>query len=130
MLDGIKSKYILKEVLDFIQPETYLKIFNYNKKMQDKSDISLEDYKKYSNRIVIEVIPIYVLSPDCKFVNMIGDESLYHIYFNEDVKEQKRNIIDTVEIITSIKIIIDKNEKMKSLSRLFKSCNEIKKINF
>ena len=59
---------------------------------------------------------------------MIGNESLFHIYFDKGVKEQKRNFINKQERVSSIKIINDKNEKMKSLNELFKSCDTIEKI--
>ena len=62
--------------------------------MQNKSEITLEDYKIYSNQIVIEVNPKNNILSNWKIVNMIGNESLFHIYFDKGVKEQKRNFIN------------------------------------
>ena len=52
----------------------------------------------------------------------------FHIYFNNNKEEIKRNYIDEDEEIKIIKIIID--YQVKSLKELFSYCEYIKSINF
>ena len=65
-----------------------------------------------------------------KFINILNkeDESYYRIYFNESKEDIKRYNLNAEDKVWKIKIIID--NKVKSLSKLFKSCYSIKYINF
>ena len=47
----IKSKIILKKIFKNIENKIWLKTIKYNKNLQNKLDISIEDYKKYNQRI-------------------------------------------------------------------------------
>ena len=61
------------------------------------------------------------------FINIPeGEESYYHIYFNNDKNEAKTNYFS--KDISKIKIIINSNNK--SLTKLFYNCSGIEKINF
>ena len=73
------------------------------------------------------------ISEDDNKINFINikeenDKSFYHIYFNENNEEIKRNYINKNEKISKIKIIIDMEEK--SLKELFKECHCVKQIKF
>ena len=57
MLKGIRSLYILKFLLEYIPKRVFLGLIKYNKDMQNKLNIHLEDYRIY-NQIKIEIIPI------------------------------------------------------------------------
>ena len=82
--------------------------------------MNINDFKEYHDRIEIVIIP-YEKKYD-KFINILNkeDESYYHIYFNESKEEIQRYNLNAIDKVWKIKIIID--NKVKSLSKLFKSC--------
>ena len=124
-IEKIKSKYILKQILDNLNKRIFLNIIKYNKYSQKKLNISIKDYKNYSE-IEIEVIP----KGFGKFINFNeeDDEQYYHIYFDDDKYEKRRNYIERGEEVKKIKIIID--YQVKSFYKLFYWCTCIESINF
>ena len=121
-----------------------LVIVKYNKKIQNRINLSVKNYKEYSETftpIEIEIIP--KKGEYGKFVNINeNDELYYHIYFNDD-KEKIKNkykiykedgvtkheyYIDEEDKVTKIKIIID--YQVKSFKQLFYWCKYIESINF
>ena len=126
ILPKIKSHYILKDVYNHLQKRKLMKIIKYNKNLQKKMNISINDYKHYK-KIGIEIIPSPIKYG--KFINY--DEkykSHFHIYFNNETEEIKRNYFDKGEKINKIKIIID--PKVNTFFELFKNCECIYSINF
>ena len=88
--ENLKSDYFLQKVFENIKRNKSLKIIKCNKKMQNRLNINIKDYKEYSEiytSIEIEIIPIE--NEYGKFINIEGDKSYYHIYFNDDKKEIK-----------------------------------------
>jgi hypothetical protein len=78
----IKSKYMMKKILfDYLYITKSLDIIKYNKKIQKRIDININDYKKCSeiySSIEIEVAPIK--NKYDKFINIKKyDEIYYHI---------------------------------------------------
>ena len=64
-----------------------------------------------------------------KFININEeDEKYYHIYFNDNKEEIKRNKINKEDKVRKIKIIID--SEIKSFYYLFYWCKCIESINF
>ena len=127
-LKHIKSKYILKHVADCIKKNKFLKIIKYNKLIQKKLDIDLYDYKNYYEEIEIELIPIMKEFQNF-FINIReGIWHYYHIYFNDNEKEIKRNYFTKKDNVSKIKIIID--NEIKSFKKLFYNCKCISKIKF
>ena len=100
----IRCGYILKQVFDNIIPNKQLEIMRYNNKLKRKMNKSKEDYKMISLKIVLELIPNENI--DGKFVNNHSNYDSFHIYFNDNEKEVKRNYIKEKEKISKIKIII------------------------
>ena len=49
-MDNIKSPNILKKILYNLSRSVFLYFINYNKKIQNKFHINIEDYKKFGNR--------------------------------------------------------------------------------
>ena len=71
-------------------------MIKYNKKIQKRFDININDYKEYSpffSPIIIEIKP--ALEKYGKFINFNDDEELpfFHIYFNKSKEETKRNYL-------------------------------------
>ena len=127
MLNKIRNKYLLKAIFDNLLELKQFQLIKYNKKIQNKIEISLQDYQLFK-KIIIEIIPIKKNDKN-KFINIPKEKkNYYHIYFNKDKKEMKRNYFTQKSKVESIKIVID--EKITSLFELFKRCDCIEKINF
>ena len=127
IIDNIKSRYILSKIYDNMTIKKKLKIVKYNKKIQNRINLDVKDYKEYCE-IEIEIIPIK--DKYGKFININENDKLfYHIYFN-DAKEEIKNKykIDKKDKVTKIKIIID--YQVKSFNHLFSECRCIESINF
>ena len=52
-VNNIRSKYILKRIFDLLTNKKFLYLIRYNKVMQEKTEINIENYKKEGNRIKI-----------------------------------------------------------------------------
>ena len=105
-----------------------LQIIKYNKIIQKRLNININDYKKYYETIEIEIIPIK--DKYGKFINIDENDKLYyHIYFNDNKEEIKNKYkIEEEDKVTKIKIIID--YQVKSFKELFYWYNCIESINF
>ena len=75
-----------------------LEIVKYNKRIQNRLNLSVKDYKEEYCEIEIEIIPI--TNGYGKFINIEGDKSYYHIYFNDDKNEIKKYSSIEIEIKT------------------------------
>ena len=130
LFNGIRSIFILKHLFAFLNEKSLLGIIKYNKKLQNKLNIGINNYTEFYNKIEIEVgINIDNISKNIKFINISKkDEPYYHIYFNNNEKEIKKNYIAKEDNISQVKIIID--PKIKSLNSLFQTCSHINKISF
>ena len=133
MLEQVKSSYLLANIIkDYLDDKRYLKIAMYNKVLQSRLNIDKTDYKKFYNRIEIELKPIDILSKDNDniFINRLDNKkNYYHIYFNNDYKtEITRRHLTPDDKVNKIKIIID--EEIDSLIELFYACDCIKEISF
>ena len=95
--------------------------------MQKILNINLNDYKEIHAKIDIEIIP--AKNNYGKFINVKKeDELFYHIYFNNNTKEVKRNYFTKKDNVSKIKIIID--YQVESFWNLFYQCYCIESINF
>ena len=127
-LHNIKSQYILRNIFEHCKEIKTLKIVKYNKNFHNKLDLSLTDYEKYS-KIEIEIIPVKNKSQYGIFVHNENKESFYHIYFNNNKKEIKRNYLtEKDENISKITIRID--YQINTFKKLFGYCKCIESINF
>ena len=91
ILENIKSRYILSKIYDNMTIKKKLKIVKYNKRIQNRINLSVKNYKEYSetySSIEIEIIPRkkkYV-----RFININENDKLFnHIYFNDNKEEMK-----------------------------------------
>ena len=155
-IENIKNLYILKKILSFLKKKKLLEINKYSKKMQQKLKLNINDYKIFCelySTIEIEITP--AKNKYGKFINFNKEDELYyHIYFNNDKEEIKRNYLNEYENINNIKIIIDyqvqsfdklflncqcieyiyikrlHRNNINNMSRMFAYCNELEEINF
>jgi len=49
-LEKIRCKYIFEKIIDNVKQKTKLNIFRFNKNLQTKSSLKLNDYKEFSCR--------------------------------------------------------------------------------
>ena len=107
-----------------------LDIIKYNKIIKDRINISIKDYKEYSELYSSIEIEIKLVKDECyKFININEENKIYyHIYFDDNKEETKRNYLNGSEQIKTIKIIID--HQVKSFENLFLDCFCNKSINF
>ena len=84
--ENIKSDYFLRKLYDNMPKKKILEIVKYNKKIQNRLDLGVKDYKEYSETftpIEIEIIP--KKGEYGRFININeNDELYYHIYFNDN----------------------------------------------
>ena len=130
--DNIKSIYFLIKTFEYISKKKYLEIVKYNKKLQNRLKLSINDYKDYSQlytSIEIELKLDNKNNHNKKFIN-ISDENMkyYHIYFDNSKEEIKRTEFNDDEIVNKIKIKIDYH--IQSLKNLFDECEYISSIYF
>ena len=126
----IKSKYIIQLIFDNLCKGKALSIIQYNKKLKDKLDITINDYKinseEFSN-IIIEITPAKNIYG--KFININKKyEQYYHIYFDNNKEEIKRYYLKDKENVN--KILVKINHQVTSLSQLFEECSCFSSINF
>ena len=128
--ENIKADYFLQKVFDNLEKKRTLEIVKNNKNIKTIINININDYKEYSKKyssIEIEIKPAN--NKYGQFINIEEEyEQYYHIYFNNNKEEIKRNLINIDEKIKIIKIIID--YKIESFEYLFKDCQCIESINF
>ena len=126
-LKNIKSVYILKAILDNLKTRKSLIIIKYNKNIQQKLNIDEKIYKDFCET-EIEITP--PKNVDGKFINILKkeDKPFFHIYFDDNKKEIKRNYLTKNEKIKKIKILID--YQVKSFFELFSECSCIESLNF
>ena len=127
ILENIKSRIILSKIYNNMTIKKKLEIVKYNKRIQNRLNLDVKDYKEYGE---IEIIIIPIKSKHGKFINIDKNNELhYHIYFNDNKEEIKNKYkIDKEDKVTKIKIIIDR--QIKSFNELFYDCKCIESINF
>ena len=94
--ENLKSNFILKKIIDIIKKNKSLEIIKYNKKIQKRLNININNYKEYSqlySSIEIELKPTDNIYG--KFINIPDEEKeYYHIYFDNSIEEIKRNYLE------------------------------------
>ena len=114
--ENLKSNFIFKKILEYMKKNKSLEIIKYNKKLQKRLNLSINDYKEYYLSIEIELK--IVDDKYEKFINIPDeDKEYYHIYCNNSNKEIKRNYLNQNEKVKIIKIIID--YQVTSLKKIF-----------
>ena len=116
--------------MNIMNKDKSLDIIKYNKKLQKRLNLTINDYKEYSqfySSIEIELSLVDNLYD--KFINISDEEKdFYHIYFDNAKEEIKRNCLNKNEKVKIIKIIIE--HEIKSFKKLFNKCDCISSIFF
>ena len=88
IIKNIKSRYILSKIYDNMTIKKKLEIVKHNKKIQNRINLSVNDYKEYCE-IEIEIIP----NKDKygKFININKNNELYYHIYSNDNKEETKN---------------------------------------
>ena len=119
----IKSIIILNKILLNLLKTRKLILIKYNKRIQKRFNININDYEKEFSPIEINII--FSGNKHGQFINFDKrNEKYFHIYV--DNKEYKKNEIDNE--IKEVKIIID--HQIKSFFQLFFDCKCIESITF
>ena len=110
-LKNLKSDYFLIKIFDIINTNKLLEIMKYNKEIQKRVNLSINDYIKYSQLYSsIEIELKLDKNKSGKFINISDDlEEYYHIYFDDSNEEIKRMHLNEKENVNIIKIIILSN---------------------
>ena len=125
---NLKSNFIIKKIFSIMGKAKSLEIMKYSKKLQKRFNLSIKDYKDYSQ--TYSPIEIELKLNDKKygkFIN-ISCKDYYHIYFDNSNEEIKRNYLKQNEKVDVIKIIID--YQVVSFEKLFKDNDCISSIFF
>ena len=127
---NLKNDYFLQKVFNNLMKKKSLYIIKYNKNIKERINISIKDYKEYSE--IYSSIEIEIkLAKDRygEFININKEnEKYYHIYFNNNKEEIKRNYLNENDNAEKLKIIID--YQIKSFKGLFAYCRDIKYFYF
>ena len=126
---NLKSDYFLRKLFYNLLKKKSLDIIKYNNNIKERMNISIKDYKEYSeiySSIEIEIKP--VKNKYGEFINMNENKIYYHIYFNDNKEEIKRNYFNKNDNVSKFKIIID--YQVKSFEKLFYNCECIEHIYF
>ena len=128
--DNLKCDFFLERLFYIMKKKKYLEILKYNKKLQKRINLSINDYKDYSRLFSsIEIELKLVDNKYDKFINIPKqDQEYFHIYFDNSKEEIKRNYLNENENVKTIKIVI--NNRVKSFKNLFAQCEYISSINF
>ena len=132
-IEDIKSKFVVQKVFANLSKKNLFEIVKYNNKIKTRIDININNYKEFREKystIEIELIPIenekYIKG---KFINIKDEKQLFfHIYFNDNNEEIKRNYINKEDNVSKINIIID--YQIDSFKSLFFNCTCIESISF
>ena len=130
IFNNVKSDYFLQLLFNILVKRKSLDIIKYNKNLKNRINISIKDYKEYSEIFSSIEIEIKITNNQYgKFININEENEIYfHIYFNNNKEEIKRNNVNENENIEIIKIII--NHQITSFEGLFEDCECIEYMCF
>ena len=112
ILKKLRSDYFIRKLFNYLHKRKSLEIIKYNKSIQKRINIDINNYREYSEKyssIEIEIIPMK--NKYGRFINIEeGDEEYYHIYYNDNKKEEinstSLNSLNENDKISKINILI------------------------
>ena len=139
MLLQLKSQLVWKIILEKLNDRSrHMKLLKYNKTLQKKFGLSLNDYKNYI-QLKIELIPIE--SSNLKrqknfFINSKAIKNNYTAYINDNKKLLNRDYFTVEDKVSKINLMLhDIGDSLKDLFNIqqygsFAGCDCIKEIKF
>ena len=129
-LRKLKSDYFILKFFEYMTERKSLETIRYNKSIQNRINININHYKLYYETKTSIELDIILKGKYGKFINIKEEDKKYfHIYFNDNKKEEiKCTSLNIYDNVSKISIIID--YQIKSFSILFAYCNCIKSIKF
>ena len=113
-IENLKSDFFVIKMFDIMKRKKSLEIMKYNKKLQKRLNLGINDYKDFCqlySSIEIELKVINNVDGKFnKFINLPENEKekeYYHIFFDNSKEEIKRNYLKENEKVETIKIIIN-----------------------
>ena len=89
MLKNSKSIYFIKKLFTFLDEKTKLDIIKYNKNMQNILDISLINYKFFSDRYIIFEKIGKETEKDESVTSMVLQNMKENIYMEKEMEKEK-----------------------------------------
>ena len=111
--ESLKSDYFLQKLYDNMTKKKKLEIIKYNKRIQNRINLSVKNYKEHSETFTpIEIEIITAKDKYGKFININENDKLYyHIYFNDNKEEIKNKY----EINKEDKVTKNQRKKTKKI---------------
>ena len=133
LFTNIKSNYILKKIFFLLYDDIKLEIIKYNKAIQNKLKIKLDDYIEEFYKIKIEIIPRKIIGNKIGLNNFIkipfpNLKDYCHIYFYGNETKVNRTYLIKEDKVYKIIIVLDK--EFNCFAKLFQSCHCNEEINF
>ena len=105
---NIKSNYFLIKIFEIMNKNKYLNIIKYNKELQKRVNLTINDYIEYYqfySPVEIEIkLDDKEHDENDKFINISDeDKEYYHIYFDNSNKEIKRNYLTKMKKLIRLK---------------------------
>jgi len=130
-LRNLKSDYFIQKFFGYIPERKSMETIRYNKSIQKRIGININQYKVYSEKyssIELDIIPMK--GEFSEFININEEDKKYfHIYFNDNKKKEiEIASLNKYNNVSKITIIID--YQIKSFSGLFNYCRSIESIVF
>ena len=128
--ENLKDENLFIKIFDNMAKKKALEIIKWNKKIQQRLNLDIKNYKDYSQRYSSIEIELKLADNQYgKFINISHEyKDYYHIYFNNSTEEEDKINIDEDDNVQSIKIKID--YQIKSFEKLFSDCKCIESITF
>ena len=121
-IENLQSDYFLEKIFEYINKNKSLEIIKPNKRLQKRLNLSIKDYKEYSQ--LYTPIEIELKMADNRYVKFINippkEKEYYHIYFDNSTEEINRNDLNPKDKVNIIKIKID--HQVISFGGLFSEC--------
>ena len=130
IFEDLKSDYFLQKVCNYITRKKVLDIMKYNKRLQKRIKLNINDYIQFSQLYSSIIIELNLVENNYdKFINITEKEKEYfHIYFDNSNEEIKRDHLEQNEKVKTIKVKI--NYQVESFFELFRNCKNINSIFF
>ena len=121
-IENLQSDYFLEKIFEYINKNKSLEIIKPNKRLQKRLNLSIKDYKEYSQ--LYTPIEMELKMADNRYVKFINippkEKEYYHIYFDNSTEEINRNDLNPKDKVNIIKIKID--HQVISFGGLFSEC--------